>query len=58
MLVDLRTPVGLAPLDLPFSAPQGVYRICKRWPTLKLCNAWGAKSNAMYDQEQPTQFNS
>jgi hypothetical protein len=56
MLVDLRTPLGLAPLELPTLAPRDLSYM-QKMVNLKMCNAWGAKSIMVHDQEQPTQFN-
>jgi hypothetical protein len=58
MLVDLQTPIELAPLELPSSAPWGLSHMCK-YETLDItCNAWGAKSIMMHDHEQPKHISS
>jgi hypothetical protein len=56
--VDLRTPLGLAPLEFPTSAPRDLVRMFK-YETLNItCNAWGAKYNMLHDQEYFTYLNS
>jgi hypothetical protein len=50
--VDLRTPIE-APLEISFSAPQGLLYM-QKMVNIKMCNAWGAKCNMMYDQEHST----
>jgi hypothetical protein len=57
MLAELQTPIGLAPLELPFSAPWGLSYM-QKMANNKMCNAWGAKFNMMHDQEHSTHMNS
>jgi succinate dehydrogenase/fumarate reductase-like Fe-S protein len=52
MLVDLRTPVELAPLEFPSSAPHDLEHM-QMMVTIIWCNACGARCNIMHEQEQP-----